>query len=162
MFISSLSVSFCSMSWEAMLLNCYVGFSFSFSFWWITIVRTIMNQLLYYCVIYLLILGNTPSSQVYFFINILTRAFACANFFFFFFWASNYMSIRYFDIDFDMCICFSLKIFYLFFRLVNFHSTNIKLNVSSLLSIVYIDPIQWICCHRYCSSHFWVFHLFLL
>ena len=116
-----------------------------------------MNQLFYYSVIYLLSLDNIPSSEGYFVISILTPALVCTSLFF---QASNYISIRHFYIDFDICI-FSLKIFYLFFRLADFHYSNIKSNDSSLLSLVFrnTEPIQWL--YFRCCFHFWIFHLFL-
>lgn len=51
--------------------------------------------------------------------------------------------------------------FYLFFRLADFHYSNIKSNDYSLLPLVYRDtePIQWL--YFRCRFHFWIFHLFL-
>ena len=48
-----------------------------------------------------------------------------------------------------------------FFRLADFHYSNIKSNDYSLLPLVYRDtePIQWL--YFRCCFHFWIFHLFL-
>lgn len=69
------------------------------SFWQIIIVKIIVNQLFYYCVIYIFILGNIPGFELYFDISVDTPAFVSINLFFFSFWTSSYMNFIHFDID---------------------------------------------------------------